>query len=291
MRKLSVMILVAAAAGCARGPGLPKSARSEAALELGGAVEGGPYYLEPSQLAEVSQRTVRGVDPQTGRAATWQGAAVHELLERVKLKRGADTLVVRTTDGEAIPVPIWKLMEMRPVLADRADGTALPDRVLAWPNVEQPGLETDPRSRAWWARKISKLEIQDWERSFGRALRPPVGADDEARLGAGQFGLRCVACHRLRGVGGTKGPELTRAGDRLDATRFAIAVEKHPHLSADAARHADAPGTQVVDQVWAFLRAVARSGPPTAEDQPEENGPKDGEEPEPEPTGRPHARR
>jgi mono/diheme cytochrome c family protein len=290
MRKLSVVLLVAAVAGCARGPGLPKKAGSDAALELAGAVEGGPYFLEPAELARLPQRTVRGVDPQTGRTATWQGTALHELFDRVKLRRGADTLVVWTTDGEAIPIPIWKFLEMRPVLADRADGTALPDRVLAWPNVEQPGLETDPRSREWWARRISKLEVQDWERSFGKALRPPAGANDEARLGAGQFGLRCVACHQLRGIGGTKGPELTRAGDRLDARRFAAAVERHPHFAGDVGRRADAPAMQVVDQVWAFLRALARAGPPVAE-EPEEPEPKDREDPQAGPTGRPHARR
>jgi hypothetical protein len=290
MRKLSVLLLLLAAAGCSRGPGLPKEARGDDALELSGAVQEGPFFLGPAELAKLPQRSVRGVDPETGRTAVWQGTALHEVFERVKLRRGADTVVVRTTDGEAIPVPIWKLLEMRPVLADRADGTALPDRVLAWPNVEQPGLETDPRSREWWARRISKLEVHDWERSFGRALRPPPGASDDARLGAGQFGLRCVACHQLRGMGGTKGPELTRAGDRLDSGRFSAAVQKHPHFAGDAARGSDAPPDQVVGQVWAFLRAVARYGPPPAEEPADESQDRE-EEQKPSPTGRPQAQR
>jgi mono/diheme cytochrome c family protein len=290
MRKLSLLLLVLAAAGCSRAPSLPKGARSDGALELGGAVEGGPYFLGPDVLGKLPQRSIRGVDPETGRTATWQGTVLHELFARVKLLPGADTLVVFTTDGEAIPVPIWKLMEMRPVLADRADGTALPDRVLAWPNVEQPGLETDPRSREWWARRISKLEVHDWERSFGRALRPPPGASDDARLGSGQFGLRCVACHQVRGMGGTKGPELTFAGDRLDSVRFSAAVQKHPHFAGDAARRSDSPAEQVLGQVWAFLRAVARSGPPVAEEPADEPRERE-EEPKPSPTGTPAAQR
>lgn len=273
MRKQSVVLVLAAAwvagAACSRGPGLPKAPPRQGALELGGAIQGGPYFLGPEQLSAIPQRTVRGVDPQTGRAATWQGTALHELLERLKLRRGADTLVVTTSDGETIPVPVWKILEMRPVLADRADGTALPDRVIAWPNVEQPGLDGDPRSRAWWARRVTKLAVVDWERAFGRALRAPAGASDEARLGSGQYALRCVACHRLRGVGGEKGPELTRAGERLDLAGFSAALGRHPEYARDAAR-TGAPPQHAVRQLWTFLREVARAGPAVAEEPQDE---------------------
>lgn len=270
-KRLLAAVLAVAAAGCSRGPGLPKSPRGEAAVKVSGAVESGPFFLDGGALAQLPQRTVKGVDPQTGRGAAYQGAALHELLARLKLKRGADTVVVRTADGEAIPIPVWIVLQMKPVLADHADGTSLPDRILAWPNVEQQGLDTDPRAHQWWARRVVALELADWQRMFGPALRAPPGAADSARLGAGQYGLRCVACHRVRGVGGTKGPELTRAGDRLDAGRFARAVEQHPGF-ADGARRTGAPAGAVVDQVWAFLWAVARSGPPVAEDaaEPEE---------------------
>jgi hypothetical protein len=273
MTKLSLTaVLLLAVAACSSRPQLPRGRPGDGTVEVRGAIEGGPVHLGTAELGTLPQRSVRGIDPETGRAASFQGLALHELLDRLELRRGTDTLVVRTGDGEAIPIPIWTILQMRPVLANLADGTSLPDRVLAWPNVEQPGLETDPRARAWWARRVVALELVDWQRTYGTALRSPPGAPDAARLGSSQFGLRCVSCHQVRGVGGTKGPELTRAGESLDAQKFAAAVHRHPHF-ADGARRTDAPATEVVNLVWSFLSAVSRSGLPLAEDATEEPPP------------------
>ena len=54
----------------------------------------------------------------------------------------------------AIPIPLTVIRQLKPVLADRADGTRLATKILAWPTEHQQGLATDPRAATWWAREF-----------------------------------------------------------------------------------------------------------------------------------------
>jgi mono/diheme cytochrome c family protein len=257
--------LVVLAAACSGGPRLPKAAQGTPLIEVRGAVKDGPFALGRADLERLPRREVHGVDPATGRAAVWQGSSVAELVSgRVEVSKGADVAVVRTADRAAIPIPLIVIRQLRPVLADRADGARLPSTVLAWPTLEQRGLETDPRAGLWWARDVIAFEVVDWQRTFGAALATPDGASDDARRGSGWFGERCISCHRMRGVGGERGPELTTVASRIRRAPFSALLEKHPGWRGTGG---DPPGEQGVSELWSFLHAVAASGasqPPEA---------------------------
>lgn len=252
--RTSHFVLLLAFAACSSAPRLPHTASGAPELEIRGAVEGGPYALGDKDLAALPRRAVRGVDPVTGREALWEGTPLAVLVsERAAPKKGTDTAIVRTTDGTAVPIPLTVIRQLRPVLADRADGAPLAQRILAWPNLEQAGLTTDPRQASWWAHGVRALEIVFWQRTLGTALAAPPGAPDRARLGSGEFGARCVSCHRLRSAGGERGPDLTRVAERLSHDRFRALMQNHPAPADGIAP----PGAEASEDLWVFLRAVA----------------------------------
>ena len=267
MRKQRVVLLVAVAA-CSSTSRLPRAPHGEPVLEVKGHVKGGPFRLGEADLAGLPRRTVRGEDPLTGQAGAWEGTALAPLVSgRVKLTRGADTVVVHTAGGQAIAIPLTIVRQLRPVLADRADGAALQERVLAWPNLEQRGIQSDPRAPRWWARDVRALElVNGW--TYGRSLAAPDGAPQTARLGADLFSARCAACHQIRKAGGASGPELTRVADRMQEQAFAAMLTRHPGW---AGRQAELPGPDAATEVWDYLRAVAADAANPRDELPEKD--------------------
>lgn len=257
MRKLA-LALAAAFVACSL-PRLPTTARGTPVLEVRGAVKGGPHVLGQADLDALPRTKVSGTDPVTGDHGWFEGVSIAEMVtERVELKRGADTAVLRTADRAAVPVPIGVLRSLRPVLADRRDAVRLPGLVLAWPSTEQRGLATDPRAHAWWAHRIVAIELVDWQRTYGTALAAPDGATDAARRGSTIFGESCITCHRLRGTGGERGPDLTQVASRMGEGKFAGLLAGHPGW-----RDRVAPPPDGEAETWAFLRAVAASPGPS----------------------------
>ncbi len=243
-------------AACTSGPRLPTTAQGEKVIEVRGALKkGASYALGRADLAKLPRRTLRGVDPATGRAATWEGVSVAAIVtERVELAKGADTVIVRTSDRAAIPLPLTLVRQWKPVLADEADGVRLATPVLAWPTLEQRGIETDPRAEGWWAHDVVAFEIVEWQKAFASALAIPDGATDAARRGATWYGDRCIRCHRMRGAGGERGPDLTTVAARLRPGPFGALLDHHPGWN-DAV--GEAPGPAGAEELWSFLRAVA----------------------------------
>jgi hypothetical protein len=257
MRKSWIVLGLLAA--CSSGPRLPTTAQGQTVLEVRGALTKGSYALGRADLEKLPRRILRGVDPTTGRAATWEGVSVVAIVsDRVDLAKGADTVVVRTSDRAAIPIPLTLIRQWRPVLADRADGEPLPVPVLAWPTLEQRGLETDPRADGWWARDVVVFELAEWQKAYASALAIPEGAADAARRGATWYGDRCIRCHRMRGAGGERGPDLTTVATRLGPGPFAAHLERHPGWTETTVER---PGPEGAQELWSFLRAVAASGP------------------------------
>ena len=254
MRKLGLLVLVAAAA-CSSRERLPRSAKGTPVLEVRGALKGGPYALGQADLERLPRLKVRGAEPRSGRLSEWEGASLVVLVsERVELKRGADTVLVRTADRAAIPVPLTVIRQLQPVLADRRDGERLAAGEIAWPTADQRGLATDPRASSWWAREVVALELVDWQRTFGPALSAPEGATDAARRGAGVYAESCISCHRVRGQGGERGPELTTVASRIEPQAFVALLPGHPGWKERRVRDAVDESSA---EVWAFLRAVA----------------------------------
>lgn len=253
------VLLAFAVAGlaCSSGPRLPRTADA-VALEVGGAVKGGPFRLSEADVAALPEGEVRGVDPRTGQVAQYQGLALAELEERVELERGADTLVLRSAGGEEIPIPLSVVRQLRPVLASRADGAALEARMLAWPNVAHHGLNTDPRAPLWWVRRVVKVDFVPWHGVYGKALRIPEGAPRGALAGARTFGARCIGCHELRGTGGANGPALEQGGAFTEPARLRAILADHPGVGGGGV---PAPAPERVEELAVFLRVIATTRP------------------------------
>jgi mono/diheme cytochrome c family protein len=255
MRKLAVALLLLAACSSSGGPRLPSRAQGEPVLEVRGALKSGPHSLGRADLAALPQGAVRGVDPATGREALWEGVSLAAIVsERVELEKGADTVVVRTADGGAVPIPLTVVRTFKPIVAERADGARIASPLIAWPSREQRGLESEPRATGWWAHDVVALELVAWDATFAGALATPEGAPDAARLGAGWYAQRCINCHELRGVGGARGPELTMVAARLPPGSLPALLERHPGWYG---LPGDPPSAEDADEIWSFLRAVA----------------------------------
>jgi len=258
--RLAACAVVAGCSVCSVGSRLPRTAHGPVVLEVRGAVKGGPYQLADADLAALGQRTVRGVDPAAGsaQAARFTGVDLAALLgDHLELTGDADTVVFHTADLMEVPVPLSVIRQLRPTLADRADDARLEGngaRLVAWPNVAQPGVTSDPRAAGWWAHRVTALEVVSAVRTVGRALALPEAAPAGARAGAALYGERCLACHRLRAVGGRRGPELTRVTGRVTAADLRRKLQDHPgwHLPGQAQ-----PTAEAAAQLDTFLRTVA----------------------------------
>jgi mono/diheme cytochrome c family protein len=263
MTRSAVISLALAVLACSPGTRLPRASRGPEVLQVRGAVKGAPFRLGEADLAALRHARAQGIDPVAGVEAVFEGVDLARLEEEVVLAKGADTLVLRTTDRQAVPVPLSLVRQLHPVLAASADGKQLASRLVAWPNVEHHGLRTDPRAALWWARKVVALEYVAWASTYGRALRLPEGAPAGSLAGATTFVSRCMGCHRVREAGGGNGPDLTRAGESLTVEKMDSLLSGHP---GPAAGPSPVPGDGTARQLLAFLRTIALT-PPEATDE------------------------
>lgn len=261
MTRMALPILLLAPLACSAGSRLPRTASGGEVLEVRGAVKGAPFHLGEPELASLKQGKVRGVDPVTGREAVYEGLDLAALEDRVELAGGADTLVFRTEDGQAVAVPLPVIRELKPVLARPAEAPSAGELLVAWPNLAHHGLTSDPRAALWWARRVVALEYAAWAKVYGRALRLPEGAPAGARAGATAFGARCLACHGLRGAGGRKAADLTRTARISTAGELASVLPGHPGWASPGAA---APPPELIPHLAAFLDAAARAPPEEA---------------------------
>jgi hypothetical protein len=251
-------------AGCG-GARLPTKPVGETVLTVRGQVHEGPYYLQRSDLASLPRAGFRARPPGAQADARYEGVSLRKLIEHhLQPVEGGDTLVFVTRDGTAVPVTLGLIRQYGPILADRVDGAPVPLR-LAWPNLDQRGLDADPRAALWWTGPLEEVEVLAWSRTWGRVLRPPPGGDDAARLGAGQYALRCAGCHRFHGVGGRRGPALDGVAARLGTGPFVAAVQAHPGWPARLGTEL-LPSEAVAGQVAAFLAAADEAGAPPPEE-------------------------
>jgi hypothetical protein len=272
------VLLAAALVACA-GP-RPRVPRGEVVVSFEGAVEHGPFRFGKDDLPGLPQRGFKAVSPLTGKEASFEGLSVAAVIaDEMELSPGVDTAIFHGRDGYAAPVPIAALRQLRPVLAYRVNDAPVGEwskeaapLQLAWPNVDQPGIDSDPRMRWWWVGGVERVELRSWVATYGKALRVPQGSSDEARLGAEAISLSCIACHKVRGVGGTRGPELRSQAVQGDRGAFSETIRKH--LSSVSGMDS-APETSGASarQIAAFLQVIDLPGGRPEEDTPPEQPP------------------
>lgn len=248
---------------------------AEVVLTVEGRLRGSPVQLDLAGLHGFEQRTLRGHDPRAPSELSYEGTSLAALVRELDPKREVDLAVVHGASGYAVAVPLPAIRQYRPVLAEKANGRPVAEAigedagrlVLAWPNSDAPGFDIDPRTRWWWARDVKRIELVPWYRTYGRALRVPAGAGDDARRGADAFANSCIHCHRLRGVGGERGPDLSAWTPSGGPAQLLETVRAH------ASRFPELKGvdlTRGVPEIAAFLEAVRSAGPPLPGDEPPE---------------------
>ncbi len=267
----------------------PQPPSGAVVLVVEGKVENAPFRFGRDDLGHLPRRGFAATAPIAAGARTrFEGIALAALLaDRMEVKREADVAVVHGVGGVAAPVSLALVRQLRPVLADSVGGEdvarwragAAPLQ-LAWPNLEHPGLDTDPRVRWWWVGGVSRIVLEEWTSTYGRALRVPHGAGDAARLGAGVLATSCIGCHRVRGVGGTRGPPLT--GGAIDARRVLALPRTHLRQVSGSAGAPDFTPDDA-GQVAAFVSAVRVAGPDDDEFTPPPPPPAGDEAPPPRP--------
>ncbi len=261
---------------------------------ISGKIENGPFQFGEADLAALPQRSIQATDPRTARAGRFEGASLGFLLsEGVRLQDGIDTAVVTARDGYVVAIPVWLIRQYKPILARLADGKPLPDWAsgagatlespyLVWPNSGSPGFDSDPRTRGFWASGVRAVELVRWDRTFGPALRVPIGSSDEARLGADDFSVQCMGCHRVRGMGGTLGPELTEKARGAGDETLSAGMRRHPRGELLFRP----PSGASLERIASFLRLASEVPSVSFEEpwHPDDSG----DEPAPEPPPLPH---
>jgi hypothetical protein len=280
MRTLSIAL--AAALACAAPP-RRRPPPGEVALTVEGKVDRGPAYLTTKDLSALPRRTFRAREPRAGQVTTFEGVSLAAVLsDAAPPLRTADIAVVRGRDGTAAALPLARIRELKPILADRADGRPIAEWakeagvpaesfLLAWPNLDQPGLDTDPRARSWWVSGVATVGLEAWLATYGKALRLSAGATDEARRGAEVVAIHCLPCHSVRESGGRRGPDLTGVLKSKDRERFAEGVRRH---ALDTGLPAGPTGDTFLREIAAFLASLETSEPPVPEEgEPREDAP------------------
>ncbi|GEJ57479.1 c-type cytochrome [Anaeromyxobacter diazotrophicus] len=248
--------------------GRPFVTRGEPVVTFEGKVEKGPAVLGTTDLESLARRAFEAVPP-GGERVRFEGLALAPLLgDTLEVERGADTVVFRGEGGRAAAVPLVSVRQLKPVLADQAGDAPIgawrreaAPLQLAWPNLDAPGIDSDPRLRWWWLGGVRRVELVSWLATYGKALRVPPGASDAARLGADVLATSCLGCHRLHGAGGTRGPALGAGLVKGDPSAVTARLRLHlQRTSAGAGAPELTPAA--VGQVIAFLRAVELAARP-----------------------------
>jgi hypothetical protein len=263
------LLLAASLLACSSARPFPT--RGQPVVSFEGKVEKGPHVVGVDDLKTLPRRAFLATAPFGGPPARFEGMSIASFLaDAIELKHEADLAIFRGEGGRTAAVPLAAIRQLKPVLADTVDGgpvsgwrkEAAPLQ-LAWPLQEWPGIESDPRLRWWWVGAVTKVELASFAESYGKALRVPPGASDAARLGADVLATSCMACHRLRDTGGTKGPELT-AALAGEPKAFATAMREHLRSASGQASAPEIPPA-AAGQVLAFLRAVELAARPEDE--------------------------
>lgn len=250
----------------------PRPPRGEQVLVVEGRVKNAPFRYGADDLSSLPRRAFEAAPPFTTSAVRFEGIAIAALLsDAMALRSDADLVVFRGAQGYAAPVPLTLVRYLRPVLADRAGGEPVASWLpsarplqLAWPDRAYPGIDSDPRLRWWWVGGVTRVELQNWATTYGRALRVPAGATDPARLGAQAIATGCIVCHSVRGVGGTRGPPLVAALAR-DRSAFARKLRDHARDVSGIASAPELPAGRA-GGIADFLHAVEVAGTPPAPD-------------------------
>lgn len=190
------------------------------------------HYPVTQLVAELGiQRLAVPQDPNYGTAHAYSGFGLRRLLDHVGLGDAKDLLLV-CADGYSIPFAAQEILakDVQGLLAIR--DLAMPEGGSThWQRFRHGAevIDFDPFYLVWaardeagaqapslgpdsipWPFQLTEIRRFDPDDYFA-AARPSPPADSQVQAGFELYKAHCGKCHRMRGVGGSVGPELDRA--------------------------------------------------------------------------------
>jgi len=237
--------------------------------------------------AEVTESTVRVLEPYEGGEATFVALPLERVLDTVygPSWREEEELLFTCRDGYQPTVPVARVLRHRAWLAfgrvgepgftirKRESGEEKRVEVgpfyVVWENLDDPLILQE--ADYGWPYQVIAIDLIRTRDRFPR-MSPPRDAPADVAAGFAAFRIHCSKCHRLNGEGGRVGPELNAAAqpvryrDRdwlrqwIEDPASILPGARMPRLNPALPERA-----RTIDEILAYLSTMAESDAVTRE--------------------------
>jgi len=211
------------------------------------------------------------------RQMTFRGIAVNALFDKVYGEgwRDREEVLFTALDGYQSSIPVEQFLQYDSFVAyEYADTTKRPSFVLTkdsdgklidlgpfwlvWDNISKPSLQGTVSYG--WPYQLASFELVTFAERYPNSV-PPTNSSDNVQNGFLATRVYCMSCHKVKGDGGNKAPDLiqedlisTKSDERLK--QLILDREALPEVSGMVLREEVANRDQVADDIIAYLRAM-----------------------------------
>jgi len=227
-------------------------------------------------IAQFPSQEIKVFDPTENREKTFRAVSTNSVLDSIYGPewRTREEVVTAALDGYESVISVDRFIKYnsfiayedtkRPqfVLVKGSDGklVELGPFWLIWDNINQPDL------KAWvsygWPWQMNSINFVKTAERFANSV-PPVGSAENIRRGFESTREFCMACHKINGDGGTRGPELIKTGEIAKETKEDLKlmitdIKFTPSKASGMVLRDEIPNRdQVADDIVDYLFAMA----------------------------------
>jgi hypothetical protein len=231
-------------------------------------------------LAQFPSITVEVLEFLENRPMTFRGITVNALFDTVYGDdwRNREEVLFTALDGFQSSIPVEQFLQYDSFVAyEYADANKRPSFVLikdndgkfidlgpfwlVWDNLSKPSLQGSVSYG--WPYQLASFELVTFAERYPNSV-PPANTTENVQSGFLAARVYCMACHKVKGDGGNKAPDLiqadlvsTKTDERLK--QLILDREALPDVSGMVLREEVANRDQVADEIIAYLRAIDAS--------------------------------